>query len=152
MSPLDPAGMDPALDSLPWRRVRGTGFTPHVGPVEFARAGSDVWYGRLTLDQRHINVGGVCHGGVLLTLADITMGTSTYEAGGGHPCATIQLDTHFVAAAKQGQVLYCRAHQIRLVRGLSFMEAGLASGGRLVMRVSGVWKQLDSRKPGESGP
>ncbi|MEM9782099.1 MAG: PaaI family thioesterase [Pseudomonadota bacterium] len=149
---LDPTGEDPPVDTLPWRSVRGTGFTPHIGPVEIARAGAAVWYARLTLDRRHINVGGVCHGGVLMTLADIAMGTATYEAGGGHPCATIQLDTHFIAAAKQGQVLWCRARQLRLVRGLSFMTAELAAGDRLVMRASGVWKQLDSRKPGQSGP
>ncbi|MEL6773707.1 MAG: PaaI family thioesterase [Pseudomonadota bacterium] len=145
-------GADPALDALPWRQVRGTGFNTHIGPITFARAAEALWHGRVSLDARHINVGGVCHGGVLMSLADITMGTATYEAGGGHPCATIEMDCHFIAAAKEGQVLIATAEQLRKVRGLSFMTCRLAAGGRLVMRASGIWKYLDSRAPGQSGP
>lgn len=140
------------LDALPWRLVRGEGFNAHLGPVSFARAGENAWVGRLDLDARHINVGGVCHGGVLMSLADIAMGTATYEAGGGHPCATIEMDCHFLAAAKRGQTLLARATQLRRVRGLSFMECRLEAGGREVLRASGLWKYLDGRGPGQSGP
>ncbi|MGF1551627.1 MAG: PaaI family thioesterase [Paracoccaceae bacterium] len=147
---------DDGLDALPWRTIRGEGFNAHLGPVEIARrggnGGDDAWIGRLDLDPRHINVGGVCHGGVLMSLADITMGTATYEAGGGHPCATIEMDCHFLAAAKRGQRLLAVATQLRRVRGLSFMECRLEAGGRPVMRASGLWKYLDSRAPGQSGP
>jgi acyl-coenzyme A thioesterase PaaI-like protein len=62
------------------------------------------------------------------------------------------MDCHFLAAAKRGQRVLARARQLRLVRGLSFMEARLEAGGREVMRASGLWKQLDSRAPGQSGP
>ena len=80
------------------------------------------------------------------------MGTATYEAGDSHPCATIEMDCHFVAAAKEGRPLVARAAQIRRVSGLSFMECTLESGGRQVMRASGVWKYLTSRAPGQTGP
>ncbi|MEM6422480.1 MAG: hypothetical protein AAF698_07810, partial [Pseudomonadota bacterium] len=64
----------------------------------------------------------------------------------------IEMDCHFIAAAKEGQVLLAEAEQLRAVRGLSFMSCRLGAGGRLVMRASGIWKQLDSRAPGQSGP
>ncbi|MEO0959650.1 MAG: PaaI family thioesterase [Pseudomonadota bacterium] len=141
--------MDP---SLPWRRVRGEGFNAHVGPFEIARAGENRWQARLTLEAKHINVGGVCHGGVLMTMADITMGTATFEAGGGHPCATIEMDCHFIAAAKREQLVLATARQIRRAKSLSFMECEIWAGGRQVMRASGLWKYLDSRRPGAAGP
>ncbi|MEO0821256.1 MAG: PaaI family thioesterase [Pseudomonadota bacterium] len=139
-------------EALPWRQVRGTGFNAHIGPVTIARAGEAEWHAYIDLDPRHINVGGVCHGGVLMSLADIAMGTATYESAGGHPCATIEMDCHFIAAAKKGQRLLASARQLRRVRGLSFMEASLFAGGRMTMRASGLWKYLESRTPGQSGP
>jgi uncharacterized protein (TIGR00369 family) len=140
-------------DSLPWRTVRGEGFNAHAGPAEIARAGQNEWHAYITVEARHINVGGVCHGGVILWLADVTMGTATFEAGDGHPCATIEMDCHFLAAAKKGERLMCRATQLRRVRGLSFMSCELWSGGRQVARASGLWKYLESRSPGsKTGP
>ncbi|MBY8974452.1 PaaI family thioesterase [Rhodobacteraceae bacterium NNCM2] len=135
--------------SLPWRDVTSAGFNQHIGPARFARAGENEWYGMITLDERHGNAGGVCHGGVTLSLADLTMGTSTFEAGGNRPCATIELDSHFIAAAKLDQRLLARATQLRLVRDLSFMSCEIwaidGAGPRQVMRASGIWKYLESR-------
>ncbi|MBK0398695.1 PaaI family thioesterase [Limibaculum sp. M0105] len=138
-------------ESLPWRRVRGEGFNAHVGPVQIARAGETVWHAALDIEPRHINVGGVCHGGVILFVADVAMGAATFESGGGHPCATIDLDCHFLAAAKRGERLLARAEQMRRVRGLSFMQCELWSGGRQVARGAGIWKYLESRAPGSTG-
>ena len=131
---------DPAL---PWRDVRGEGFNAHVGPFRFADPGDGRWLAALELRPIHINIGGVCHGGVLLSLADVAMGAATYAAGGQRPCATIDLDAHFLAAAKAGQTLVAEARQLRLVRTLSFMECEIWAGGRQVMRASGIWKYLE---------
>lgn len=134
--------------SLPWRDIRGTGFSSHIGPIRFARAADDRFHAALELRDIHINVGGVCHGGVLLSLADVAMGAGSFAAGNDHPCATIQIDGHFLAAAKQGQTLLAEARQNRRVRALSFMECDIWAGERRVMRASGIWKYLESRTPG----
>ena len=139
-------------ESLPWRAVKGEGFNAHAGPVRLARAGERVWHTALEIRPHHINVGGVCHGGVILFFADVSMGTASFEGGGGHPCATIEMDCHFMAAAKRGDLLLGRATQLRRVRGLSFMECDIFSGGRQVARASGIWKYLDGRAAGASGP
>ena len=133
---------------LPWRDVRGAGFNAHIGQIEFAPLGANQWCVTVLLDERHVNVGGVCHGGMLLSLADVAMGASTFIAGGGHPCATIQLDSHFLAAAKAGQRLIAVATQLRKVRELSFMQCEIWAEGRQVMRASGTWKYLASGVPG----
>ncbi|MEM8842369.1 MAG: PaaI family thioesterase [Pseudomonadota bacterium] len=136
--------------SLPWRDISSGGFNQLIGPARFARAGENEWHGMLALDERHRNVGGVCHGGVTLSLADLTMGTATFEAGGRRPCATIEMGSHFLAAAKMGQSLLAIATQDRGVRDLSFMSCEIWATGddsrRLVMRASGIWKYLASRE------
>ena len=107
---------------LAWRDIRGEGYNTHIGPLQFAPLGESRWCATVVLDSRHINVGGVCHGGMLLSLADVAMGASTFAAGGGHPCATIQMDGHFIAAAKAGQRLVAVATQLRKVREISFAD------------------------------
>ncbi len=131
--------MPPDLD---WRIMDHEGFIGHMGPVALARAGENDWRFRLELEKRPMNMGGVCHGGVSLTLLDTGMGGAVWESGGFAPCATIQLDSHFIAAAKEGARLEGRASIIRRTAELAFVEGELWSGGRQTMRASGVWKYL----------
>lgn len=137
---------------LPWREIRGEGFNRTVGPIRFARAGGNEWRAAIELDDRHINSGGVCHGGVLLTLADVAMGAASFEAGNRHPCATVELTGHFLAAARKGQWLLAVARQDRAAGGLSFMTVEMHAGGRQVMRAAGIWKYLASKTPDRSSP
>ncbi len=138
---------------LPWRDIRGEGFNAQLGPIRFAPLGPSRWCTTLVLDDRHINVGGVCHGGVLLSLADVAMGAATFDAGDGHSCATIQMDAHFLAPARSGQRLVAAATQLRKVRDLSFMQCEVWAEGRQVLRASGTWKYLASHapRPGQPG-
>lgn len=129
-----------------WRPLTDSGFTDHLGAVEFARVGEAEWAFRLELGPQHINAGGVCHGGVGLTLLDCGMGSAAWEAGGCKPCATIELDSHFLAAAKIGQRLEGWAKVIRRTGELAFVEGGLSSGGRETMRARGIWKYLNIGK------
>lgn len=140
--------------SLPWREIRGEGFNRTVGPIRFCRAGDNQWQAALTIEDRHVNTGGVAHGGVLLTLADVAMGAASFAAGGGRPCATIELGSHFLAGTKEGQIALAVSRQTRGVRDLSFMECEIWAGGRQVMKASGIWKYLSSRSAvsEEKGP
>ena len=135
------------LDSLDWRVLRPSGFNAHTGPMYFASAGENEWFVTLELDERHMNHGGFCHGGVLLTLADTSMGTAAFEAAGRRFCATISLQSQFIAAAKRGQTLISHARLDRMAGGLAFMQAELHAGGRLCMRASGIWKVLARERP-----
>ena len=130
---------DPDLE---WRDVRDTGFNAHIGPIRLATVSDREWAFHLDLDQRHINFGGVCHGGVLMSLADTGMGASASIAAGRAACATIAFNADFVAAVKIGHVLHGRARLVRRVRDLCFMETELWSNGRQVLRAAGIWKEL----------
>jgi len=132
-------------ETLNWREIRSKGFNGHIGPIRFATVDAATWQGVLTLDERHINSGGVCHGGVYMTLCDVTMGAASFQAGGSKPCATIDFSAHFIAAAKQGQTLLATARLNRLVSGICFMDCEIWAGGRKCATASGIWKFLSDR-------
>jgi len=92
-------------------------------------------------------MGGVCHGGVMMSVADIAMGSGSWHSGGQHQCATIQMDSQFLAAAKEGQTLLAVANQSRRTKDLSFMSCTVWGGDREVFRASGVWKYLSRGSP-----
>lgn len=132
-------------ESLPWREIRSSGFNGHIGPMHFARAGETTWQARLQLDARHINNGGVCHGGVYMSLADVAMGAASSQLADRNPCATIDFSAHFLAAAKEGQTLVAHVRLNRRVSGVSFMECEIWAGGRKCLHASGIWKDLSER-------
>ena len=131
-------------DSLDYRSIRDVGFNGLVGPFGFATAAEDEWRFYLDLDNRHGNVGGVCHGGALATLVDIGMGAAAFRAVGHRPVATIELSVQFVAAAKPGNRVHGRSRLLRAVKSIVFMECEAWSQGRMVVRGTGIWKILDN--------
>ena len=126
-----------------WREIDDKGFNTHIGPILFTRLDQTTWQGALKLAPQHINMGGVCHGGVYMSLADVTMGASAHSAAEQQRCATIDFQAHFLAAAKLDQWLVAEARLNRLVSGLVFMECELWAGGRHCMRANGIWKLLN---------
>lgn len=132
--------LDPGFD---WQILDAGDFTAHMGRMAHAQTGEAEWRFCLDIAPHHLNVGGVVHGGVSLTLLDSGMGRGAWMAAGKKPCATIQLDSHFLAAAKLGQRIDGTARLLRRTADLAFMEGELSAGGRPTMRASGVWKYLN---------
>ena len=127
--------------SLEWRDIKGRGFQDLIGPIQLADLpGGDLAFA-LQLDDRHTNANGVCHGGVLMSVADSSMGSCAF-ASAGRPVATIDFECDFLAAAKIGTMLYGTAKVARRARNFIFMEADLHAGERRVLRASGIWAVL----------
>ncbi len=146
-----PFAFNPDLD---YRPVTGGGYNAAVGDLLFASDGEGEWRFYLELDNRHANLGGVCHGGALATIADIGMGAAAYRVADSSATATIQLGLQFLAGAYPGHRLHGRARLLRHVRELIFLEADLICQERHVVAASGVWKVLakGTWKPVAEGP
>jgi uncharacterized protein (TIGR00369 family) len=59
----------------------------------------------LEIDERHLNLQGLVHGGVLATMADVAMGLAVrtaVEPGRRH--VTIEMGVHFVRPAPSGRI------------------------------------------------
>jgi len=133
--------MDPAAQG--WKRFQWhqDDFPALVGPFWSKREG-DAWAYGLLAAEKHRNIHGIVHGGMLSMFLDQTLGIACWEASGRAPLVTIQLNTHFISAAKLGEFLECRASVLRTTRSLIFVRGQITVGERVVAAADGVWKRL----------
>jgi acyl-coenzyme A thioesterase 13 len=92
-----------------------------VGPLYFRNLG-DRTETKLVLERRHLNPNGSAHGGLLMTMMDITLGSTAGAAigfGGVYP--TIQLSCSFIAGAFMNEELRGEAEVHRMARTIAFV-------------------------------
>jgi uncharacterized protein (TIGR00369 family) len=111
-----------------------------LGPFyETKRDGSPVV--GLLLEEKHMNLREIAHGGVLTTLADV--GLSFPIAASEDPplgVATITLSTDFIGAANLGDWLEATAVIDRKTRSLAFAHGRISRGGEPLLTMTGVYK------------
>ncbi len=116
-------------------------FEAHCGPLY--TSGADAGYAcAIRADERHCNKRGAVHGGLLITLADHTLGHIVWRHVDEAACATVTLNTDFVSGAVIGDWLVCRGAVTRETRSLVFIQGEVRCGERVVMTASGIWKKL----------
>jgi uncharacterized protein (TIGR00369 family) len=134
--------IDPGTDG--WKQRESKGFMAHLGPLWSRREGDEWAYGVIAGDA-HVNVTGVIHGGMLVSLADQAMSMVVWEAMERMPCVTIQLDTQFLSAARPGDFIQARSRVIRKTRSLVFVQGTLEVDGEAVLAATGIWKAMAPR-------
>lgn len=134
----------PSLEGFTLMR-QGSTFMDLIGPVWLSAtpAGAVVL---LEIGQQHTNPNGSVHGGVLMALLDVALGSSLEAAlqtgsadGHGHPI-TMQLSCNMVGAARRGEWVRVDATVDRLARSVGFSSGRITVGERLVMTGSAVFK------------
>ena len=112
------------LPAQGWSILEDDGFIGYVGPLWHRVVDGRREYA-IEGQRKHRNRRGLVQGGLLMTLADRTCGmTARYESGAEH-LATIQMDTHFIDAARQRQVVFIQCDMRRRWRGRPTRCAGL---------------------------
>lgn len=124
-----------------FRPHRDDGFLGHVGPIweRIDREGVTLAF---QATQKHANLRGVVHGGMLMTLADRLLGLLGRMSNEHRHQATIQMDVHFFAPVRIGDVVTGRGRILRDTRSLFFIEGDLFVGDTRVLSARGVWKKL----------
>lgn len=138
------AAFDPKVDG--WSAMPDRGFIDLVGPLWGKREPAGFACGFLA-EARHLNRGGIVHGGMLMTFADQAIGFASIEAAPEGRRATIQLDTHFVAAVREGDFVVARCRVVRRTRSVMFMTATLTVGETVVATANGIWKTSATARP-----
>jgi uncharacterized protein (TIGR00369 family) len=126
-------------------------FVDSVGPLwvhrEEGRAGQLVM--GIRIEPRHCSPSGFCHGGMLLTLADmlVVMGTSV-QTGINRFMTTVSLSSDFLAAVPQGAWIEGRLEILRTTRTLIFCQGLFRVDGDPVLRVDGIVKPIGEEREG----
>jgi len=122
-----------------WNAMRTAGFFSTVGAL-WSRPTQDSFEYGLQIEARHENPLGITHGGVLMTLMDQAMSIVAWNKAEREPCATIQLDTHFLAPSKAGDFVVARIEVTRKSASLIFLRGVLSVDDREIMTGQGLIK------------
>ncbi len=139
---MDGATRDDGLSASGWRPRSLPGFVGLIGPL-LTRKEEAGWAYGLVAGQQHSNPAGWVHGGLLATLIDHALSAIAWEALERRPCVTVQLDTHFLSAAREGQFLEARGRVVRATSSLVFMQGCVSVAGTEIVIASAVLKVLE---------
>src|SRR6185503_13108092 len=117
--PLESAAMPPIPEDF--RRIeRLSPFNALVGPLYERRNADGVSIG-LVIEQKHTNSRGICHGGVLATLADLALGYAMLaKSGDKGGFLTAHLAVDYAGAAKVGDWIESQVEIQRVGARLAF--------------------------------
>jgi uncharacterized protein (TIGR00369 family) len=121
------------------RLPAGLGYTDSLQPIYRRLAGEGGSFG-LVVEAQHSNTMGICHGGVLMTLADITAATGANLARGvsaGSP--TIHLSIDYISYARLGEWIHAKVEQVSVKRRFGFCSGGIYNSAGVVARFSGTF-------------
>lgn len=124
-----------------WTIVDDDGFIDLVGPL-WQRQNGDALDYAIVAQRKHKNRRGFVQGGLLMTLADRSLGMAARIGSGVSAVVTIQMDTHFIDAAKLGELLISRPRIVRATKTLIFMNTELSVDDRCIAMANGVFKVM----------
>ncbi len=121
-------------------KMRANPFIDPLGPLYGKWEGDSIVLG-LRIETRHCNPGGICHGGMLMTLADMLLiFNSNAQSGIRQFMLTVNLTGDFVGPAPEGSWVEGRATMLRASRNMVFTNGLITADGNDVMRVNGIFK------------
>jgi acyl-coenzyme A thioesterase PaaI-like protein len=122
---------------------QGGTYLDHVGGLMWRRL-ADRTHTCALLEPRHLNPNGTAHGGMLMTLLDITLGATVESylgcVGSGRHPITIQLSCSMMAPAPAGSLVFGTAEVERSTRSMSFVTGRLISAENLLLSASAVFR------------
>lgn len=110
-----------------------------IGPLYSRGEGADLVIG-LRAERKHCNMRGTVHGGMLATLADITLGYSlAFSTEPPTAAVTANLSLDFAGAAKEGDWLEASVDFQKLGSRLAFGNCYITVEGNRIARASAVF-------------
>ena len=126
-----------------FQQISLIGFIKHNGGLLFRKVSKIEYQFRATVQDSHLNPGGITHGGFIMSLMDSGMGTAAHRVLGQNVrAATISLDVKFIAASSTGDMLTGTARVLKKTRSLVFMQGEMRCGEKLISTAEGIWKVL----------
>ncbi len=120
---------------------RTSPFLDSVGPFFYRQEqASDPLVVAVRIMEKHCNVSGTVHGGLISTLADVALGYATaFSQEPPVRLTTVNLSLDFTGVARIGDWLEARTHIHKLGKRMAFANALIACGEEPVARASAVF-------------
>lgn len=127
-----PSGFEPITSTSP--------FGWENGPIFERRNGAD-WKRGFRVAEKHTNAGGMCHGGMLMTFADILLSRAVLEVV-SPPFVTVRLVSDFVGPARRDAWVEGTASVTGQDDGIVSVTGQIYAEHDAVLNVSALFKQL----------
>ncbi|WP_165793630.1 PaaI family thioesterase [Hyphococcus luteus] len=116
-------------------------FSGHAGPFFFREEGGAPGVGFFS-EPHHANLGGIVHGGALLTLADMALWDICRREVGLFRGVTVTLNAEFVGAGPVGEFIEATGEMVKAGRKLMFARGTVSAKGNVLMSFSGTLKRV----------
>jgi acyl-coenzyme A thioesterase PaaI-like protein len=121
-------------------------FINHVGRLYTKRVMADdgserEFWAALRIEQHHVNTWNLCHGAVMSLMAEIGTGGPGWTPD-APPAVVIELNTHFIAAPRLGDLLEVRGMLTKRTRSLIFSSARGEVAGRPMFSATSIQKVI----------
>lgn len=113
-----------------------------TGPFYVPEAEDADFHVLLKVERRHCNASGIVHGGLLMTMADVTLCAAAVSSYVEERAITVSLGADFVSAAEFGDLLEARAEITRKTGSLVFARGQILCNSRIVLTCSAVIKWM----------
>jgi uncharacterized protein (TIGR00369 family) len=123
------------------------GYMKHNGGLLFREISKNEYEFKTKIDQNHLNMAGITHGGYLVSIIDAGAGTGAQRSTDGKPCVTISLDIKFIGSTVLGDEIIGFTKIQKITNSMVFLICHLECKGKLIATASGIWKILKKSLP-----
>ncbi len=117
-------------------------FSARMGPLYFRDyAEKEPGVGFIS-EARHLNAGGIVHGGALLTLADMSLWDICRRAIGPFRAVTVTVNAEFIGPGPIGRFIVATGEPTKIGRTLLFARGLVTCEGAPLLSFSGTLKRL----------
>jgi acyl-coenzyme A thioesterase 13 len=121
-------------------------FENRAGPFYWKHLPDCTHHFALRATERHCNSHGIVHGGLMMTMIDLSM-VIACKGTDGEQLVTISMNSDFIAAGHAGDIIEAHGTVTRRTRTLAFVTGRVESQGRTLLTASGVFKTLYRAAP-----
>ena len=115
-------------------------FTTRIGPIYSRKEDNNLFLLGFLVDESHLNIERVVHGGMLSTLADQAIGINVAHANSQeNDVLTVHLSVDFISPAFLGEWVQASTTLSKLSGRIRFGNCELKVGDRLVLKASAIF-------------
>ena len=115
-----------------------------AGPFYFKKIDGE-YVSRFRSKEKHMNAGGVMHGGCLMTFADFALFAIAHDEMAGGYGATVAFNCEFIQGPIVGDLMEARGEVIRAGNSIIFVRGMITANDRICLNFSGTLKKFKPR-------
>ncbi|MEM8513639.1 uncharacterized protein (TIGR00369 family) [Massilia sp. MP_M2] len=129
------------------RLNRGGPYMAELGELYCRRGEGEIVFA-MRIEDKHTNMRGIAHGGMLASLADSALGLGlALYCEGRQSFVTVNLSTDFIDAARPGDWVQAHVEVQKVGQRMAFANCFLQVGARRILRASGVFAVMKPLSP-----